>query len=133
MKEKQINEEQHLFIPLNLSSQKMLIQIQNHKIPNLHLRLFYRIDTSLALLWTVSIWGTLVFAPLTEYVTEICDPFTPVIFPNLQSIPPLPHSGSLNTISSRTGSLLFFNHLFSLRTSAWILSIKTTVQLPVPL
>ena len=64
--------------------------------------------------------GTLAFAPLTEKVTEIWDPFTPLTFPNLHSLPPYPYSESKNTnrtISSRTGNLLFFNHLLGLRSS----------------
>ena len=87
----------------------------------------YKIEESLALLWTVCMGGTLAFAPLKEYVTETCYPLASVTLPSLQSIPPLPYSESLNTnrtISSRTGNLLFFNHLLGLRSSIWILSIK---------
>ena len=83
----------------------------------------YIMETSLVLLWTVCIGGTLAFEPLREYETDTWVPFTAVIFPNLQSIPPFPYSESTNN-TSMTGIPLFFNHLFWRRSNIYILSIK---------
>ena len=57
-------------------------------------------DTSLALVCTVCIGGSLTFAPLKEYITETWVPFTAVIFPYSESLK------TNKTMSSRMGNLL---------------------------
>ena len=86
----------------------------------------YRMETSLTLLHSSEQYALGYLCLRTHH--RGCDvPFTAVILPSLQSMPPLPYSESLNTkntISSRMGNLQFFKHLFGLRSSIWIFSIN---------